>query len=423
MKKILVIGSGGREHALVWKLAQSPRVQKIYIAPGNMGTAALAEAVAIPATDVGGLVQFALKKNIDVTVVGPDDPLALGITDAFLEKGLKIFGPTKAAAKIEASKSFAKHFMDQADIPTAKYKTFTDYNQALEYIKSSGLPTVIKASGLALGKGVSVCQTLDEAEQALRDSMLNKIHGEAGSEVVIEEYLAGREFSTHAICDGKSFQMFPPSQDHKRAFDGDRGPNTGGMGTIAPLPWITQDDMLEVKNHIVYRALEGLKKLGSPFSGLLYPGLMMTGGGPSVIEFNARFGDPECQSYLRLLKTDLLDVFEACAQQTLLKIKIEWEPKYACCIVLASGGYPGKYEKGKEITGIAAAESLPDIIIFHAGTVIKDGKLVTNGGRVLGVTAIGDSLQEALDKAYGAVKLIHFEGMQFRTDIGKKSLS
>jgi len=383
----------------------------------------LAENVAIPITDIGGLVQFAMENEIALTVVGPDDALALGIVDAFQTKNLKIFGPTKAASKIEWSKSFAKEVMTKADIPTAHYKTFTDYNQALAYIKPEYLPTVIKASGLALGKGVTICKTTEEAENTLRALMVEKIHGEAGAEVVIEQFLEGKEFSTHALCDGENFLMFPPSQDHKAINNGDQGPNTGGMGVIAPLPWLSEDAMLEIKNHIVYRALSGLKDFNAKFTGLLYPGLMLTKDGPKVIEFNARFGDPECEVYMRLLKSDLFDVLLACAESRLKEIELEWHQGFACCIVLASEGYPGKYEKGLPISGIEQAEKMQDIVVFHAGTKIEKDQLVTNGGRVLGVTAIADDLKSALDKAYSAIKLIHFDGMHYRTDIGAKSLT
>lgn len=423
MNSVLIIGSGGREHALAWKLKQSPQVEKIFVAPGNAGTAELAENVNIPITDIGGLAQFAQKNAIDLTVVGPDDALAIGVVDGFISKGLKIFGPTKAASKIEWSKSFAKQLMKTQDIPTASFQSFTDYNQALAYVQPKYLPVVIKASGLALGKGVTVCQTMEEAENTLRDLMVNKIYGESGAEVVIEEFLQGQEFSAHALADGKTFVMFPPSQDHKAIFDGDKGPNTGGMGVVAPLPWVTDNAMNEIKNHIVHRTLEGLKNMGITFNGLLYPGLMMTKTGPKVIEFNSRFGDPECEVYMRLLKNDLFDVLLACAEGRLSDIVLEWQPGFACCIMLASGGYPGKYEKGKQITGIEKAEQLPDTVVFHAGTKQDGNKLLTNGGRVLGVTATGDTLQSTLDKAYSAISLINFEGMQYRKDIGAKSLT
>ncbi len=423
MNKILIIGSGGREHALAWKLKQSPRVGKIFVAPGNAGTAELGENVNIKPTDILALADWAQKNKIDFTVVGPDDSLALGIVDEFQKRDLKIWGPSKQAAQIEASKAFAKKLMKDNNIPTAEYQTFSDYHQALKYLENKGAPIVIKASGLALGKGVSVCQTLDEAKKFLQDVMVNKIFGDAGNEVVIEEFLQGPEFSIHAFSDGKTFQLLPPSQDHKPVFNEGKGPNTGGMGTIAPLPWVDQKLMDEVSSTIVKPALDGLKNLDSPFVGLLYPGLMLTKDGPKVIEFNSRFGDPETQSYMRLLDSDLFDILEACVNGNLADIKIEWAKKYACCIVLASGGYPGNYEKGLPITGIDEAEKMDDVVVFHAGTKTSDdGKLLTNGGRILGVTAVADDLQSALNKAYEAVKLIKFEGMHYRTDIGLKSL-
>jgi phosphoribosylamine--glycine ligase len=449
-EKILIIGSGGREHALAWKLKQSPRVEKIYIAPGNAGTSFVGENVPISANDILALADFAQKNQIDFTVVGPDDALALGIVDEFKKRGLKIWGPSKAAAQIEASKAFAKELMKKQGIPTAGFKMFDDYEKAFTYIKNwfAGVgegfkpsptevhkPVVIKASGLALGKGVAVCKTLDEAKKFLQDVMLNKIFGDSGKEVIIEEFLQGQEFSIHAFSDGNNFQLLPSSQDHKPIYDGGLGPNTGGMGTIAPVPWVSEAMMNDVSSRIVKPELEGLKNLGSPFVGLLYPGLMAVSPSPSgrgvrgegsdikVIEFNARFGDPETQSYMRLLKTDLLDILEACVNGNLDKIKIEWSKKSACCIVLASGGYPGKYEKGKAITGIKEAEKLDDIVIFHAGTILLDSNIVTNGGRVLGVTAVADDLRSALSKAYHAIKLIHFDGIQYRKDIGAKSLS
>jgi len=457
MNKIFIIGSGGREHALAWKLKQSPRVGKIYIAPGNAGTAQLGENVDIKATDIAALVKFANDNKIDFTVVGPDDSLALGITDEFQKRGLKIWGPSKGAAQIEASKAFAKKLMEKNNIPTAEFRTFTDYEEATEYIEEHfkrsapiyGLqpinrhatqPIVIKASGLALGKGVTICKTLDEAKAALKAAMVDKIFGDSGSQVVIEEFLRGQEFSIHAFCDGKNFQLLPSSQDHKPIFDGNLGPNTGGMGTIAPVPWVSEQMMKEVSSAIVKPVLDGLQSVACRFIGCLYPGLMAyspsyykrgLGGDIKVIEFNARFGDPETQSYMRLLKTDLLDILEACVDGKIADIKIEWSKKSACCIVLASGGYPGKYEKGKILTGIEQAEKLDDIVVFHAGTTLCSipplaegglGGVITNGGRVLGVTAIADDLQSALNKAYAAVKLIHFDGMQYRTDIGQQSL-
>lgn len=422
-KRILIIGSGGREHALAWKLKQSPKVSEIFVAPGNAGTALLGKNIDIKATDILALADWAQSNKIDFTVVGPDDSLALGIVDEFQKRNLKIWGPSKEAARIESSKAFAKELMAKNNIPTAQFKTFADYNQALQYLEEKGAPIVIKASGLALGKGVTVCKTLEEAKTALKEAMVDKAFGDAGNEVVIEEFLEGQEFSIHAFSDGKAFKLLPPSQDHKPINNDNQGPNTGGMGTIAPLPWVSAELMTTVSSQIAKPALEGLKNLGHPFVGLLYPGLIMTKDGPKVIEFNARLGDPETQSYMRLLKTDLVDILEACVNGNLNEVNIEWEKKYACCIVLASGGYPGTYEKGKIITGIDEAEKLEDVVVFHAGTKIENGQLVTNGGRVLGVTATADDLKSALDKAYSAIKLINFEGMHYRTDIGQKSLA
>jgi phosphoribosylamine---glycine ligase len=422
-KKLLIIGSGSREHSLAWKLSQSPRIEKIFIAPGNPGTAKFGENVNIPATDIFGLAEFAEKNQIDLTVVGPEDPLALGVVDVFQSKGLKIWGPSKAAAQIEASKVFSKKLMQEAGVPTAEFKNFTDYNPAWEYVKSKGVPIVIKASGLALGKGVIIAQTLEEAEDTLRKIMIEKIFGDSGSEVVIEEFLEGIEFSAHAFSDGKTFKMFPCSQDHKRIFEGNKGPNTGGIGTITPLPWVTEENMKEISETVVAPILKTLQSKGTPFVGLLYPGLMMTKTGPKVIEFNCRFGGPECESYMRILKSDLLDILEATMEGRLEEINIEWHNNFACCVILCSQGYPDKYEKGKEITGIEQAEKMEDVLVFHAGTVIRERMTVTNGGRVLGVTATGETLQEALDKAYAAVKFINFEGMHYRKDIGSGSLN
>ena len=422
MNKILIIGGGSREHALAWKLKQSPKVGEIFIAPGNPGTASLGENINIPVNDIQTLTDFAVQNKIDLTIVGPEEPLALGIVNAFEDKNLKIWGPNKAAAQIESSKTFAKELMQKAGVPTAKFETFSNFDQAVGYVKSQSFPIVIKASGLASGKGVTIAQNFEEAETALRQALVEKIFGDAGGVVVIEEFLVGMEFSTHAFSDGKTFKMLPTSQDHKRIFNNDKGPNTGGVGTIASLPWITKKDEEIISQTIFSPIFKTLKNEGMAFKGLLYPGLMMTSDGPKVIEFNCRFGGPECESYMRILKSDLVDILIACVDGTLDKINIEWENKYACCIILCSGGYPGNYEKGKEITGVDQASKLSDIVVFHAGTKLDGDKLLTNGGRVLGVTALADDLKSALDKAYAAVKLINFEGMHYRTDIGLKSL-
>ncbi len=419
---VLIIGGGGREHALAWKLTQSLRIGKLYVAPGNGGTRDIAENIAIEATDTRGLARFAEENSIDLTVVGPDDPLALGVVDVFQSRDLRIFGPTRAAAQIEASKAFAKRLMRDSDIPTAPFRIFRKHESALEYVRKHGAPIVIKASGLALGKGAYPCRTLAKAEKALAEIMLERAYKQAGNEVIVEEFLNGQEVSIHALCDGKTSILLPTAQDHKPIFDDDKGKNTGGMGTIAPVPWVTNQILLDINEQIVRPTLQVLAKKGKPFIGLLYPGLKMTDEGPKVLEFNARFGDPEMQSYMRLLKTDLLDVLDACVDGKLADLAVEWNSGFAVCIVLASGGYPGKYKMGIPISGIAEAEKIPGVVVFHAGTKY-DGQLQTSGGRVFGVTAIGGVLKEALDQAYEAVRRIKFKGMQFRKDIGAKAIA
>lgn len=413
---VLLIGSGGREHAIAWKLASSPRLKKLYIAPGNAGTAEVGENVAIPATDFMRLADFAEDKKIDLTIVGPDDPLAAGIVDYFETRGLKIWGPTQAAAQLESSKAFSKELMAEAGIPTAEFEVFSDYHKALSYVREKGAPIVVKASGLALGKGVVVAATLQEAEHALKEMMVDKAFGDAGSEVVVEEFLIGPEISVHAMCRGGRYVMFPPAQDHKRALDGDEGKNTGGMGTISPLPWVSEEVMQEIARTVVEPTLRLMSARGTPFNGLLFPGLIMTAKGPRVLEFNARFGDPETQSYMRLLSSDLLDLIDGSED-------VEWRNGYAANIVLASGGYPGDYTKGLPITGIEEAGEVEGVVIFHAGTKINDdGELVTNGGRVIGVSAIGKTLEETLARAYEAADRIKFKNKHMRLDIGAKSL-
>jgi phosphoribosylamine---glycine ligase len=417
--KLLVIGSGGREHALVWKLSQSPRVTSILCAPGNAGTAQLAVNHAVAATDLEGLVALAKNEAVDLTIVGPDDPLAAGIVDRFRTAGLRVFGPTASAARLEASKSFAKDFMVRHGIPTAGSGTFTDPQAALAHCASSRYPLVVKADGLALGKGVVIATTREEAEKAVRESMIEKVFGSAGDTVVIEEFLTGPECSIHALVDGSSYALFPDAKDHKRALEGDQGLNTGGMGTISPSREVDAAMQARVRSEVLDPFLRGLKADGLEFSGMLFPGLMMTPDGPKVLEFNCRFGDPETQSLMRRLKSDLLDLIEATVDGKLSSVTPVWDERAAVCIVLASGGYPGPIEKGKEITGFEAASSLdPDVVVFHAGTALKDGKVVTSGGRVLGVTALGATLEEARAKAYAAADLIRFEGKQLRRDIG-----
>ncbi len=431
-KKLLIIGSGGREHALVWKLAQSPHVEKIYVTPGNPGTAAIAnvENVDIKVYDFSKLTHLAYKEDIYLTIVGPDDPLGEGIVDVFKDKGLRIWGPSEAAAKLEASKAFSKDFMNRHNIPTAAYETFSVlnnnaeaiYNDALSYIAQQGFPIVIKASGLALGKGVAIVNNINEAQDFLSKILVERIFGDAGNQVVIEEYLDGPEISIHAFSDGNCAKLLPTAQDHKPIGDGDLGPNTGGMGTITPLTWLSDSEIKNIEETIVKPTIVGMKQEGKPFVGLLYPGLKMTSKGPKVLEYNVRFGDPETQVYMRTLKTDLFEIIEACVDGCLDKQEIEWHDQSAACIVLASDGYPGAYEKGLEINGIEDAEIDPSVIVFQAGTKLDADKLVTNGGRVLGVTALADTLDEALERAYKAADKIQFQGKYCRRDIGAKSV-
>ncbi len=420
--KVLIIGSGGREHAVGWKVKQSPKAGELFFAPGNGGTVELGTNVDIKATDIPALIDFVKREKIDLTLALPDDPLALGIVDEFRREGLKIWGPTKAAARLESSKAHAKDFMQRHNLPTAKFKTFTDFNEAKNYVENHPLPIVVKASGLALGKGVVICETKDEAIFALENALVKKVFGEAGATVVVEEFLTGPEISAHAFSDGVSYSLFPPAQDHKRVGENDTGPNTGGMGTVAPVPFVSRDLIKKIEDEVVASALSGMKKDGNIFEGILFPGLMLTADGPKILEFNARFGDPETQSYMRLLETDLIDIIEACLEKKLSQIEIKWKKGFACNIVLASAGYPGEYEKGKKISGIKEAGENPNVVVFHAGTKIDNNNLVTNGGRVLGVSAVGNTLEEALATAYEAVDKVHFEGKQYRRDIGKKAL-
>jgi phosphoribosylamine--glycine ligase len=416
--KILVIGSGGREHALLWKLSQSPRVTQLLCAPGNAGTAGIATNHPITAIDLQGLADLAKAERVDLTIVGPDDPLAAGIVDFFHQQGLRVFGPVAAAALLEASKSFAKDFMVRHGIPTAGSVTFSDSSAALSHCRSAAYPLVVKADGLALGKGVVIAQSPKEAETAIREIMVEKVFGDAGNTVVIEEFLTGPECSLHALIDNKNYILFPDARDHKRALDGDQGLNTGGMGTISPSRVVDEDMMQRLKQEVLEPFVKGLAADGLPFQGMLFPGLMMTPNGPKVLEFNCRFGDPETQSLMRLLKSDLLDLIEATIDGTLADVRPEWDQRVAVCVVLASGGYPGPIEKGKVITGIEKASADPDVVVFHAGTALKEGHVVTNGGRVLGVTALGANLEEARQKAYAAADKIAFEGKQLRRDIG-----
>lgn len=420
-QKILIIGSGGREHAIGWKIKQSPMCGELYFAPGNAGTGKIGINVDIKATDIKKLIEYVKKEKIDLTLAIPDDPLALGIVDEFQKEGLKIFGPTKVAARLESSKAFSKNFMTRHNLPTAKFQIFSDHNEAVKYLDTQNLPIVIKASGLALGKGVIIAKTKEEALKALENILVKKVFGEAGQEVVIEEFLTGPEISIHAFSDGKSYSIFPTSQDHKRIGEGDTGPNTGGMGTVAPLPFITDQFLKNIEETIIAPTLSGMNQDGNTYAGVLYPGLILTENGLKILEYNARFGDPETETYMRLLETDLLEIINACVDKKLDKIKIKWKPVYACTIMLASSGYPGPYEKEKIIKGIEKAEQNKNVIVFHAGTKIENGNLVTNGGRVLGVSAVGINLKEALETAYESISKISFEGMQYRKDIGKLS--
>jgi phosphoribosylamine--glycine ligase len=420
--KILVIGGGGREHTLVWKLKQSPRVDKIFCAPGNGGIRELAECVTISIDDSAGLLKFVQDTAIDITVVGPEAPLVAGIVDMFRTNGLKIFGPTQKAAQIEGSKIFAKNLMKKYDIPTADYQTFYNYEDARNYINFCSLPVVVKADGLAAGKGVIICKSLKDAHNALNSIMIEKVFGASGNGIVIEEFLQGEELSILAITDGKDFLLLPSSQDHKAIYDGDVGPNTGGMGAYAPAP-LADDTMIEqISTAIIQPAIDAMRSEGIPYTGVLYAGLMITRDGPKVLEFNCRFGDPETQSVLPLVENDILDLIEASINGTIYKHIIKTCSGYTVCIVVSSKGYPGLYEKGKEITGLDSIVSSKDEVVFHSGTVYKDGRILTAGGRVLCVCALRPKLDEAINSAYELVKSIHFEKAYYRTDIGKKGL-
>ena len=416
--KVLVVGGGGREHAICWKLAQSPKVTELYCAPGNGGIAQVATCVPIKATDVDGMVTWAKENAMDFVMVAPDDPLALGMVDAMEAAGIRAFGPRANAAIIEASKAFSKELMKKYHIPTAKYETFTELDKALAYIAQQGAPIVVKADGLALGKGVVVASTVEEAQAAAREMMEDKKFGESGSTVVIEECMVGPEVTVLAFCDGEHLVPMLSSQDHKRAYDGNQGPNTGGMGAFCPSPKYTPEIAKVCEEQIFRPTVEALKAEGRPFKGVIYFGLMLTKDGPRVVEYNARFGDPETQPILSMLDSDLMDIFEACVDGTLDQADIKWKPGAACCIVLVSGGYPVKYQSGYPISGLEKAGQ--SATVFHAGTKAgENGEILTAGGRVLGVTATGATLEDAIAKAYEAAKPISFQDMHFRTDIGK----
>ncbi|MCJ7856937.1 phosphoribosylamine--glycine ligase [Lachnospiraceae bacterium NSJ-143] len=418
--KVLVVGSGGREHAIIWKLKQSPKAEKVYCAPGNAGIAQDAECVPIGAMEIEKLVEFAKSEGIDFTIIGMDDPLVAGIVDAFEKEGLRVFGPRKNAAIIEGSKAFSKDLMKKYGIPTAKYETFEDYEKAKAYVLSQNVPIVVKADGLALGKGVLICATHNEAVEALDEIMVDKKFGTSGSRVVIEEFLTGPEVSVLSFCDGKTVVPMVSAQDHKRAYDNDEGLNTGGMGTFSPSRIYTKEINDDCMEKIFKPTVAAMASEGRPFVGILYFGLMLTEDGMKVIEYNARFGDPETQVILPRLKSDMLEIMEACVDGTLDSMDIEWYDNAAVCVVEASGGYPVKYDKGFEITGLDKIAGRDDVIVFHAGTALKDGRLVTNGGRVLGITGIGKDIDEARRIAYEGVDIVDFEKKHFRHDIGIK---
>ncbi|QDU74170.1 Phosphoribosylamine--glycine ligase [Bremerella volcania] len=426
---VLVLGSGGREHALAWKLSQSSRVRNVFVAPGNAGTQIDAENVPIAETDFAELASFAKRNEVGLTIVGPEAPLVAGVVDYFRDQGLKIFGPNKAAAQLEGSKSFCKQTLRSADVPTADYRVFREADAAARYIKDrfphegEDVNVVVKADGLAAGKGVTVCDTAEEALEAIDQIGRQRVFGDAGAQIIIEERLDGEEASVLAITDGKTILTLPPAQDHKPAYDDDQGPNTGGMGAYSPTPLVTPQVMQMVEEKVLVPTVHGMKRARNPFQGVLYAGLMMTNQGPKVLEYNVRFGDPECQPILMRLKSDLVDILEACAVGDLESIDPpEWDTRPAVCVVMASEGYPGSYEKGKPIRGLEEATKLEDVKVFHAGTTTSGDQVVTNGGRVLGVTAIGDTISAAKLKAYTAVKCIRWDGAWCRKDISDKAL-
>ncbi|NLH96506.1 MAG: phosphoribosylamine--glycine ligase [Clostridiaceae bacterium] len=418
--KVLIVGGGGREHAIAWKISQSPKVSRLYCAPGNGGIASLAQCVPIKAMDIEGIVEFAKSEGIDLVVVAPDDPLAAGMVDALESAGIRAFGPNKAAAEIESSKVFSKNLMKKYGIPTAAYEVFENDSDALDYLRTCSYPTVIKADGLALGKGVIIANDFEEAQDAVHSIMSDKIFGNAGNRVVIEEFLTGTEVSILTFTDGETLVPMISSQDHKRALDDDMGPNTGGMGTFSPSRIYTDEVDEWCMKNIFMPTIDAMRKEGRRFKGVLYFGLILTADGPKVLEYNARFGDPETQVVLPHLKTDIIDIFEAIIDERLADVNIEWDNRSAVCVILASGGYPGKYRTGLEITGIEEAEKDPSVTVFHAGTKLEAGKYYTAGGRVLGVTAVADTIDDARAKAYDAVGKINFEGMHYRKDIGIK---
>lgn len=420
--KVLVIGSGGREHALVWALKKSPRVTEIVCAPGNGGIAAIARCIPAKLSDLGDLLRVIAAERPDLTIVGPELPLSLGLVDEMRRRGLAVFGPTQSAAKLETSKGFAKRFMQRHNIPTANYAVCTSQKEALESLGLFHLPIVIKADGLAAGKGVLICETKAEAEQAIAGLFSGKLLGNAETTVVLEEFLKGEEISFLLLTDGKHVAPLVPSQDHKRLGEGDTGPNTGGMGVYSTDTMLDSTMRDWLLHHVAQPTIDGMAEEDTPFTGVLYCGLMITAKGPMVLEYNARFGDPETQAILARLDSDLLEALEACVEGRLSDAEFRWKPGASACVVAASGGYPGSYTNGHKITGLDEAEKVPEVVVFHAGTALADGDILTNGGRVLGVTATGDSLKEALARAYEGIGKIRFEGMYYRKDIGWRAL-
>ena len=417
--KVLIVGSGGREHAIAWSVAKSPKVDKIYCAPGNAGIAEFAECVNIKAMEFDKLVAFAKENAIDLTIIGMDDPLVGGVVDAFESEGLRVFGPRKNAAIIEGSKAFSKDLMKKYNIPTAAYENFTDPDEAIKYLETVKMPIVLKADGLALGKGVLICNTLEEAKEGVKTLMLDKQFGDAGNEIVIEEFMTGREVSVLAFCDGKTIKCMTSAQDHKRAKDGDQGLNTGGMGTFSPSPFYNDEVEAFCEKYVYQSTIDAMASEGRPFTGILFTGLMITEDGPKVLEYNARFGDPEAQVVLPRMKNDIIDVMEACIDGKLSDVELEFEDNAAVCVVLASDGYPEKYDKGFEIKGLDTFKDKDGYYVFHAGTKFDGDKIVTNGGRVLGVVAKGENLKAARANAYKATEWIDFANKYKRNDIGK----
>jgi len=419
---VLLIGSGGREHAIAWKLAQSKDLTKLYIAPGNPGTAQCGQNISIGADDADELLDFARQNDVALVVVGPEDPLAAGLVDAFEAAGIKAFGPSAGAAQLEADKAFAKQLMRSSSVSTAEGRTFDRFSDARAYIASRDEPVVVKAAGLAKGKGVFVCDDPSDGILAAEKIMCDKVFGQAGEKIIVEDKLLGEEASILAFVDGRNIYIMESSQDHKPIGDGDTGPNTGGMGAYSPAPVVTEGMMNHITREILVPVVDGMNRNGTPYKGILYAGLMITGGGPRVLEFNVRFGDPETQPILARLKSDLLEVLLAVCDGTLDQITLEWDRRPAVCVVMASGGYPGDYEKGKKIIGLEEAQQLEDVIVFHAGTKDMDGDIVTNGGRVLGVTALGQTIRDAKERAYRAVDKIKFDGAYCRRDIADKAI-